>query len=287
MSQRDDGSPKTSAPPPKPPVPSAPVSRRSFAGGPPPPPPIPVNRPPPVGDANPFLPESSGKIDAGWASLEETAEALDDTDLSPVSAAMAAHDPATAAAVPPAAAVFGPAAALAPARPRAPSMTDEASSTANPFRKKSRAKALAFVLLPLLVLGGAGLAYQAQMGARAREQAAPPASTPTPVETVAPAVEPAPPPTHNAEPPPSASAPPKPAPAAAALVAPESIDPQSRGFVDTSGLPPGRKILVDGRVVGSSPRKVPVRCGTHRIKIGDWDPETIQIPCGGEVTFTE
>jgi hypothetical protein len=57
--------------------------------------------------------------------------------------------------------------------------------------------------------------------------------------------------------------------------------------LDTTPLPPGRKIIVDGRMVGTSPRKVNVRCGVHVIQIGDWPPESIQLPCGGEVTFTD
>jgi len=40
-------------------------------------------------------------------------------------------------------------------------------------------------------------------------------------------------------------------------------------------------------MLGTSPRRVAVRCGVHRIVIGDLPPETIELPCGGEVTFTE
>jgi hypothetical protein len=66
-----------------------------------------------------------------------------------------------------------------------------------------------------------------------------------------------------------------------------SADPASQAILDTTQLPPGRKIVVDGRVVGTSPRKVAVRCGTHRIVIGDLPPESIAFPCGGEVNFTD
>jgi hypothetical protein len=59
------------------------------------------------------------------------------------------------------------------------------------------------------------------------------------------------------------------------------------GILDTTHLPAGRKMIVDGHVVGSSPRRVAVRCGTHRIQIGDLDPESIDLPCGGEVTFDD
>ena len=100
-----------------------------------------------------------------------------------------------------------------------------------------------------------------------------------------------PPPTSNPETPPSASAPKKPVAAAGAGgggVAPAlSADPEKTGIVDTTALPAGRKIIVDGRLVGTSPRRVVVRCGSHRFQIGDQPPETIDLPCGGEVNFTE
>lgn len=100
--------------------------------------------------------------------------------------------------------------------------------------------------------------------------------------------EPRPPPTHTSEPPPSATAAkPKPVGGAANAPAAASGDPSSTGILDTTQLPAGRKIVVDGRVIGSSPRRVAVRCGTHRIQIGDLPPESIQLPCGGEVTFTD
>ena len=144
---------------------------------------------------------------------------------------------------------------------------------------------LAFLFLPVLVLVGGGFAYQSQVAARSRMQAAAQTSTQTTAEPAPPAKEPPPPPTHTAEPPPSASAEQKkPAGGAAAAV---SIDPSVRGFLDTTQLPPGRKIVVDGRVVGTSPRRVAVRCGSHRIQIGDLPTETIDLPCGGEVTFTD
>ncbi len=103
---------------------------------------------------------------------------------------------------------------------------------------------------------------------------------------------PPPPPTHTADPPPSASAEKekkKPAAGAegAGAAAAVSADPAKQGILDTTQLPPGRRIVVDGRMLGTSPRRVAVRCGTHRIVIGDLPPESIELPCGGEVTFTE
>jgi hypothetical protein len=46
-------------------------------------------------------------------------------------------------------------------------------------------------------------------------------------------------------------------------------------------------MVVDGLLVGASPRRVAVQCGTHRIKIGELEPESINVPCGGEVTFDD
>ncbi len=153
---------------------------------------------------------------------------------------------------------------------------------------------LAFVLVPVLILVGGGLAYQAQRNARSSkiEQPAPQSSgdatgrvEPLPALTA----EPAPPATYTAESPPSASPPKKPASGAAAAgaAAAVSADPSKTGILDTTSLPAGRKIVVDGRVVGTSPRRVPVRCGTHRIQIGDLPPESLELPCGGEINFTE
>ena len=153
---------------------------------------------------------------------------------------------------------------------------------------------LAFVLLPALVLVGGGFFYQAQTNARSPkiERGAPQSSDdatgrvePPPLLTA----EPRPPSTHTAESPPSASAPKKPAAGAGAAgaAAAVSADPSKTGILDTTALPQGRKIVVDGRVVGSSPRRVVVGCGVHRIQIGDLPPESLALPCGGEISFTE
>jgi hypothetical protein len=143
------------------------------------------------------------------------------------------------------------------------------------------------VLAILVGLGGGGfVVYQKQEAARLereRANAKPPPPPPPPEPVVS--VEPPPPPTHTADPPPSASIPKKPAGGGAAPAA--SIDPDKRAYLDATGLPPGRKIIVDGRVMGSSPRKIAVHCGTHRVQIGDNAPEAIDFPCGGEVSFSD
>lgn len=240
-------------------------------------------KPPPLAADNPFLPpESSSKIDAGWGSPD---------DLEPASTGNPAPIPTPVAAPPPAFEPPPPAPAPAPtvAEPAKPP-SGVSESIPPQFKKRSRGKVFAFVLLLLVVLAGGGFAYQSEMNARsARNQAASapaPTTTPEPVRTS----EPLPPPTFSAEAPPSASvAPPKPAGAGAGVVAPAApVDPEQRAYLDGTALPPGRKIVLDGRVVGISPRKLTIKCGMHRVQIGDQDPENINFPCGGgEVTFTE
>ena len=152
----------------------------------------------------------------------------------------------------------------------------------------------AFALMSALLLVGGGFAYQAQMNARSPklDHAAPQSSADATGHVEAPptlTAEPLPPATHTAEAPPSASAPKKPAAdaATAGAAAAVSADPSKTGILDTTSLPAGRKIVVDGRVVGTSPRRVPVSCGVHRIQIGDLPPESLALPCGGEISFTE
>ncbi len=151
---------------------------------------------------------------------------------------------------------------------------------------------LAVVLVAAVVFVGGGLVYRSRMAERSPGVPAPQTSAEATVEPPPPATLPPPPPTHTAEPPPTASAEKKkPATggtaAAGAATASASADPSTQGVLDTTSLPAGRKIVVDGRVVGTSPRRVTIRCGVHRIQIGDLPPESIALPCGGEVTFTE
>ena len=240
---------------------------KNPAAAPRPKPPVPTGAkptPPPLQEGNPFLPAdswskvSSSKIDAAW-------EAPDDEPRAPASAKAPPTEPE-------------------PAPVAASPEKAEPTPAPPPVEKRSRGKALALGCVILAVLGGAGFAYQSQVAApSAKTEAAPPETAQTAAEPVA-TTEPAPPPTFTAEPPPpSASVAPKPATTAAAV----NIDPASRAFLDATQLPPGRKIVVDGRVVGTSPRKVAIRCGTHRIQIGDQAPESVDFPCGGEVNFTE
>lgn len=277
-------------PPVPPPRPSAGVSAK------PPPPARP--RVPTLHDDNPFLPASaskisSSKIDAGWAA-EEQPESLDSEALIPASveAPGSVKVPAAkpAAPVPPPAPAPAPVVAKAPepATPEAKAPSVAPASITPPVQKRSRGKVLAFLMLPVLVLAGGGFAYQKQQEADrlAKLQAVASQSVPPPVEEPVLSVEPPPPPTHMADPPPpSASATEAKKPSGVAPAASYALD--QRAYLDATAIPAGQKILVDGRVVGIAPRRVQVHCGTHRVQIGDQDPESIAFPCGGgEVSFS-
>jgi hypothetical protein len=158
-------------------------------------------------------------------------------------------------------------------------------------RKRSRAIVLAFMLVPLVTVGGV-FAYWAKSTRDEQRRAASfsempgrqaePATPPLPSNYI----EPPPPPTQSSPPPEKSVAARGSAKAGRAPEVAASIPPGESGIVDTTHLPAGRKIVVNGRVIGFSPRRVPVRCGTIRVQIGDLPTENVDLPCGGEVTFT-
>jgi hypothetical protein len=56
----------------------------------------------------------------------------------------------------------------------------------------------------------------------------------------------------------------------------------------TTGAAPNRRIFVDEKVVGQTPESVTVKCGTHAVKLGSsGKTQTIDIPCGGEITASD
>jgi PEGA domain len=57
--------------------------------------------------------------------------------------------------------------------------------------------------------------------------------------------------------------------------------PQGSTRLVTEGAAPGRRIFVDGRVVGQTPASVLVACGSHRVKVGSSGTERrVDLPCG-------
>jgi hypothetical protein len=305
MSDGDDDTPDrparakvpAAAPRPKPPVPRANAQAT----------PAPPREPSPSVEADP-----EGGVDEGWLAPEDAAvaslapPAIESTPSPPIAVAPPiAPAPASnpfLTATPESSNPFSPMTSPSPiasppviAEVERAEQTPVARADAEPApRKRSRAKVLAFVLFAALILVGGGFAYQAQMKARSPEpqhvatQSSDDATArvePPPVLTA----QPRPPATHTAESPPSSSAPKKRAAegAAAGPAVAVSADPSKTGILDTTALPAGRKIMVDGRVLGTSPRRVPVRCGRHQIQIGDLPPESLELPCGGEITFNE
>jgi hypothetical protein len=207
-----------------------------------------------------------------------------------------------------------PVALAAPPAQRRIGADSESPAASEPFRRRSRATVLAFVLLPVAALVGGAVGYRARSAAPATGSAAgvEPARPASSGDTRGPVAESS---AERAKPepsPPATNSPPEPvkkaeaagrspgavAPAAraqsahnagapAAQAQSADNDGTSTGILDTTQLPAGRRIVVDGRVVGASPRRVSVRCGTHSIRIGKLPPENIQVPCDGVVTFDD
>jgi hypothetical protein len=203
-------------------------------------------------------------------------------------------------------------AAQAPIAPSAPPVelgigaASESPPASKLSRRRLRTKALSFALVPVATLVVA-LGYQARLPARAtgstaRGESARPASSRDTMRRLVAAstaklakLEPAPPPASS---PLEPVTPRRPTTKKAAWRSPGAVATPTRaqsadkagastGILDTTQLPAGRPIVVDGRVVGASPRRVSVRCGTHRIRMGELPTEDIEVPCGGEVIFND
>lgn len=67
-------------------------------------------------------------------------------------------------------------------------------------------------------------------------------------------------------------------PAEAATTAP----PSDHGSIDTASALAGRRVFVDGHVVGQTPASMLVKCGPHKVKVGSaGHVRKIDVPCGG------
>lgn len=85
-------------------------------------------------------------------------------------------------------------------------------------------------------------------------------------------------PAEVASPPPSVAAPDPIVP----VVAPAPPAPTT-GFVTSPAWAKGRRVIVDGKVAGQSPR-VEIACGKHTVRIGTTGRlRTVVVPCGGTV----
>jgi hypothetical protein len=182
--------------------------------------------------------------------------------------------------------------------PRMPSARPTA-----PARSDAR-KSLAIAAVALLGVAGIGVAsmrWKADRGVRDANASNPPsdvapgagsqAPTPLPMRTtaasstalrgeseahaapsIAPTVE--------------AAAPSAAATASAAHVEAETSEPAraGEGRLITPASARGRRVFVDGRVIGEGGKPLTVACGVHVVKVGSsGTPRTINVPCGGEV----
>jgi hypothetical protein len=63
------------------------------------------------------------------------------------------------------------------------------------------------------------------------------------------------------------------------------MDPDPNvGTVRLPAWTKGRRVYVDGRVVGEGPEPLQVRCGTHLLRLGSAGKEqSVVVPCGSAV----
>lgn len=71
---------------------------------------------------------------------------------------------------------------------------------------------------------------------------------------------------------------------AAATTATTSAVPSDRGSIDTASAMAGRRVFVDGHVVGQTPGAMLVKCGLRKVKVGSaGHTRKIDVPCGGSI----
>ncbi len=111
--------------------------------------------------------------------------------------------------------------------------------------------------------------------ARSAQRSATASSTPYAASSSAPDV--------NWTAPTSSSAAPTTPHAAAAALAPTNTDPNV-GTVLLPAWTRGRRVYVDGHVVGEGPEPLHLRCGSHILRLGSaGEEQTVEVPCGGSV----
>lgn len=184
-----------------------------------------------------------------------------------------------------------PAPVVEPALPVAATAPVSASATvavASPPARRGRAVRIALGVTMLAIVAGAAVLVARRdprptltkptlttaAAATASAAAATPSAPSTSASASAAAATPSAPATSSASAP-ATTSPPAAAPPAAstgAVILPPSAD--------------GHRIFVDGRVVGEGRATLRVPCGARSIKIGSAGaPQTIDVPCGGEVAL--
>jgi serine/threonine-protein kinase len=191
---------------------------------------------------------------------------------------------------PPLAQPFAP---FAPSEVAAPNADDVSAPMPPPVLPAPPAASKAPLFMGLfaavLLIGGAGAAGLALRTRPATGPKAPPsAATATASARVTATESPKPSaPVVTATPTPSATVTATPTPSATATAEPTTapLAGAKEGILDTGTAASGRRVFVDGKVVGQTPLKQAIRCGLHQVKVGSSGTEkAVQIPCGGSVT---
>jgi hypothetical protein len=77
--------------------------------------------------------------------------------------------------------------------------------------------------------------------------------------------------------------------AAPAAAAPAAAPPPKPANVATTGVvqvdPSLRAVIVDGSYRRANDGAVTVSCGSHRVKAGMKEQQTVNVPCGGSVSL--
>jgi len=232
----------------------------------------------------------SDKADAikNAPSAPESVAAATAAPASPVPAPVTAADPVATAAAAPAAPVAAAPAAAAVTAPSAAEV-DVASLPSAP----ARGAAPTAPRSAPLAAAGAGAGHPSTGPLPPPGAAAPPppptgrAGAPLPPPGAA---APPPPPAGRAGaplPPPGAAAPPNGGPVA--LPPPPPKAAAAPAVASTTGSvnvdPKLRAVVVDGAFRRVNDGVLTLTCGSHRIKVGMNDPQTVNVPCGGSVSL--
>lgn len=92
------------------------------------------------------------------------------------------------------------------------------------------------------------------------------------------------------DPPPAIVDTPPTKPSSAEIAEPEqaatTAPPSDQGSIDTASALGGRRVFVDGHVVGQTPASMLVKCGAHKVKVGSaGHVRKIDVPCGGSIAL--
>lgn len=165
----------------------------------------------------------------------------------------------------------------------APTVPQTPTAMVPAARRPGRLLAFLFFLALLAGVSVAVMMYvlQDRAGDSAGAAAPPRPTAPSP-PTPAPSAAPAPSPRASASPPPSSQSA-APAPAAPEPAA-EPLAPTMTRLVTREGIAAGRRVYVDGKVVGQTPLRWIGRCGDRTVRVGSQgEDQALALPCGKEL----